>query len=172
MSVMTFASTMLKNLFKKPVTKNYPAEPAVYPARSRGHIEIDIEKCISCTLCATNCPSDAIKVDRKAGTWEINRFDCVACGYCVVKCPKGCLTMVPGYQTPGSEFNTVHFQRPAESMIKPAPKAAPAKPAVKAEAKPAADKPAAEAVRTEIKAAGEVKPAEDKPAEEASTGEA
>ena len=39
MAFMKFKSVVLKNLFSKPVTKNYPAEPAVYPERSRGHIE-------------------------------------------------------------------------------------------------------------------------------------
>ena len=98
--LMSFKNTVLKNLFSKPVTKNYPAEPAVYPKRSRGHIEINIEHCILCGLCSMNCPSRAITVDRKAGTWTINRFDCVQCGYCTEKCTKKCLSNVPGYQEP------------------------------------------------------------------------
>ena len=59
MALMNFKSTVLKNLFSKPVTRNYPAEPAVYPERSRGHVEITIEDCILCGLCAMNCPSRA-----------------------------------------------------------------------------------------------------------------
>ncbi|MBQ1457531.1 4Fe-4S dicluster domain-containing protein [Butyrivibrio fibrisolvens] len=114
MSIMTFKKSMLSNLFKKPVTTKYPFEPAVYPEGSRGHIEIEIEKCISCTLCAINCPSGAIKVDRVARTWEINRFDCIQCGYCTQKCPKKCLHMEAGYQTPGPEKNVAHYDRPPE----------------------------------------------------------
>ena len=91
MGIMSFKGTMLANLFKKPVTTKYPAEPIDFPEGSRGHIEIEIDKCISCTLCALNCPSGAIKVDRKARTWEINRMDCVQCGYCTMKCPKKCI---------------------------------------------------------------------------------
>ena len=41
--IMAFTWSTLKNLFSKPATKNYPAEPIKYPERSRGHIEIDIE---------------------------------------------------------------------------------------------------------------------------------
>lgn len=103
MSVMKFAPTMLKQLFKKPVTKNYPAEPIDYPEGSRGHIDIDIQQCISCGLCMINCPSAAIKVNKKDKTWTINRFDCVQCGLCVQVCPKKCLSLNPGYQTPGPE---------------------------------------------------------------------
>jgi len=112
---------MLSNLFKKPVTTKYPFEPAVYPEGSRGHIEIEIDKCISCTLCALNCPSGAIKVDRVARTWEINRFDCVQCGYCTIKCPKKCLHMVEGYQTPGPEKSVAHYDRPPEPEKPAAP---------------------------------------------------
>ena len=43
MAIMKFKNVVLKNLFSKPVTKNYPAEPAVYPERSRGHVEINID---------------------------------------------------------------------------------------------------------------------------------
>ena len=78
---------MLRQLFEKPVTKNYPAEPINYPEGSRGHIDIDIQQCISCGACMINCPPGAITVDRKNKTWTINRFDCVQCGYCTRVCP-------------------------------------------------------------------------------------
>lgn len=118
---MPFTGTMLKNLFSKPVTTEYPAKPAVYPARSRGHIDIDIEQCILCGLCSRNCPPRAITVDRGAGTWAINRFDCVQCSYCTQVCPKKCLTISPGYQTPGAEKKEAIYQKPAEKPVeKPA----------------------------------------------------
>lgn len=120
--IMAFTWSTLKNLFSKPATKNYPAEPIKYPERSRGHIEIDIEDCISCSMCARSCPTGAITVDRKELTWAINRFDCLACGYCVIKCPKKCLHLVPGYQTPEGEKKEVSFRRPAPA---PKPAAAP-----------------------------------------------
>ena len=103
MAIMKFASVAIKNLFSKPVTTTYPAEPAVYPERSRGHIEIDIQKCISCGACSINCPPGAITVDRQQKTWAINRMDCIQCGACTLKCPTKCLSIVPGYQTPGQE---------------------------------------------------------------------
>lgn len=110
--LMAFTWSTLKNLFSKPVTRNYPAEPINYPEGSRGHIEIEIDKCISCSLCAKNCPPGAIRVDKAAGTWTINRFDCIACGYCTMKCPKKCLHLVPGYQTPGTEKAEATYTRP------------------------------------------------------------
>lgn len=111
-NIMNFTGTMLKNLFSKPVTVNYPAKPAVYPERSRGHIEIDIESCVLCGLCAMNCPSGAIKVDRQGGTWSINRFDCVQCGYCAEKCNKKSLSIVPGYQEPMDQKSVYTLEKP------------------------------------------------------------
>ena len=112
--IMNFKGTVLKNLFSKPVTRNYPAEPAVYPERSRGHIEIDVEKCILCGLCSMNCPPRAITVDRKGRTWTINRFDCIQCGYWVEKCPKKCLSIVPRYQEPMPEKQVAVYEKPIE----------------------------------------------------------
>lgn len=102
-NIMNFSGTVLKNLFSRPVTKNYPAEPAVYPERSRGHIENDFDQCILCGLCMRNCPTGAITVEKNEGNWKINRFDCIQCGYCTLKCPKKCLSILPGYQEPGPE---------------------------------------------------------------------
>lgn len=111
--IMAFTWSTIRNLFKKPVTKNYPAEPAVYPERSRGHIEINIDKCISCGMCVRNCPPGALKVERPpAGTWTINRFDCIVCGYCVENCPPKCLSVVPGYQEPQDQKFEDTYTRP------------------------------------------------------------
>ena len=115
MAIMNFTKTVLKNLVHKPVTTAYPAKPAVYPERSRGHIEIDFDDCILCGLCKMNCPSGAITVDKANGLWKINRFDCIQCGYCTLKCPKKVLHIVPGYQEPmGGKFEEEHV-RPVEA---------------------------------------------------------
>lgn len=56
MAFMDFTRTALKNLFSKPATRQYPQVPREYPARSRGHVEIDMEACILCGLCSRKCP--------------------------------------------------------------------------------------------------------------------
>lgn len=120
MSLMDFTGFALKNLFSKPATKNYPAEPAVYPERSRGHIEIDIDDCIMCGMCQRKCPSDAITVDKATRTWSIERMGCVQCQNCVEGCPKKCLHIVPGYTAPSAEKTVDSFSQP---IPEPAPKA-------------------------------------------------
>ena len=111
---LPFAKTVLKNLFSKPATTAYPFVPKEYPARSRGHVEIHIDDCIMCGMCMRSCPPGAIEVKRAENTWTINRFDCVQCGYCTEVCPKKCLTINPGYQTPGAEKKEAVYEKPVE----------------------------------------------------------
>ena len=112
MAFMDFTRTALKNLFSKPATRQYPQVPREYPARSRGHVEIDMETCILCGLCSRKCPYRAITVDRAAGTWSIDRMGCVQCADCTTGCPKHCLQMQPGYTPPGPKKLVDVYQKP------------------------------------------------------------
>ncbi len=146
---MPFTKQVLKNLFSKPATTAYPFEPKVYPERTRGHVEINIEECILCGMCMRSCPPGAIEVKKPESLWTINRFDCIQCGYCVEKCPKKCLSLVPGYQTPGPQKETVTVEKPfdpeEEARKEAAKKAALEKAAAMKAAKEAEAAKAAEA---------------------------
>ncbi|MDP4120020.1 MAG: 4Fe-4S dicluster domain-containing protein [Bacillota bacterium] len=80
-------------MFKKPATLNYPVKPREYDPIVRGHIEIEIEKCIFCGMCQRKCPTGAIKVERAEKRWAIEPFDCIQCNNCAESCPKDCLHM-------------------------------------------------------------------------------
>ncbi len=47
--------------------------------------EVDEEKCIGCTVCAKNCPVDAISGSRKE-VHHIDQDKCIKCGLCYTKC--------------------------------------------------------------------------------------
>ena len=57
----------LKQVFKKPITQQYPEyKRPVYP-RFRGRHRLNLhenglEKCVGCSLCAAACPADCIRV--------------------------------------------------------------------------------------------------------------
>ena len=125
MNIMNFTKTVLENLFSKPATRRYPFAPREYPARTRGHIGIDIDKCIFCGICSKRCPTGAIEVSRSDRTWAIARFSCIQCGYCVEGCPKKCLSMLQSYPAPDAVKTTDIFTGPPA----PPPAAKPAAPA-------------------------------------------
>ncbi len=118
--MINFTKTALRNLFRKPATRNYPAVPREYPVRTRGSIGIDINTCIFCGLCSKKCPTSAIEVDRSAATWSIRRFGCIQCGACVEVCPKKCLVMQNAYTDPGAEKRVDLFTG-TPVPVKPAP---------------------------------------------------
>ena len=51
---------------------------------------IDETKCIGCTLCARNCPTEAIKGDKKV-PHVIDQSKCIKCGACYEKCKFGAI---------------------------------------------------------------------------------
>ncbi|HAN44417.1 MAG TPA: 4Fe-4S ferredoxin [Ruminococcaceae bacterium] len=123
MVLMAFTKTVLKNLFSKPATTQYPAKPCEYTPRTRGKIEIEIEKCIFCGMCQRKCPTGAIGVERAQKKWQIERFSCIQCGACVEVCPKKCLEMNNFYTSPADKKYTDAFVQPVQEA-KPEEKSA------------------------------------------------
>src|SRR5437868_12327189 len=95
----------LKQVFKKPITEQYPEyKRPVYP-RYRGRHRLNrhengLEKCVGCSLCAAACPADCIRVvpaentaenrvsagARYARIYDNNMSPCILCGYSVLAC--------------------------------------------------------------------------------------
>jgi len=100
MGVFTITKMIVKSLVKGPDTRRYPAVPAKKTPLTRGHLIVEIEKCIYCGLCSMHCPADAIIVTKAERTWHIDRFKCIVCGGCTEYCPKDCLHLLPEYLAP------------------------------------------------------------------------
>ena len=119
-----FIPVVLKNVFSKPATRNYPFVKRATYDKQKGHIGIDIDACIFCGMCGRKCPIGAIKVDRAQRSWSIDRFKCIMCGACSESCPKKCLNIAPEYTSPANVKSSDTFiGKPAPA---PAPKTAPA----------------------------------------------
>ena len=122
MANLKIGNMIMRSLGQKPATLMYPVIPREWKERTRGRIEIEIDTCIFCGICARKCPADAIKVEREAKSWTIERMGCIQCSSCVEACPKDCLLNVAGYTTPDTEKLVDTFIKEADP---PAEEAAP-----------------------------------------------
>lgn len=96
-----------KNMFKPPVTLQYPEERPEIPPGYRGVPTLvkdpnGREKCVSCQLCEFVCPPKAIRikpgeiavesetahVEKAPEAFDINMIRCIYCGLCQEVCPE------------------------------------------------------------------------------------
>ncbi|NDJ84469.1 MAG: 4Fe-4S dicluster domain-containing protein [Chloroflexi bacterium] len=94
----TMFSDIVSSLLRRPITELYPVERRATPDRLRGQLHWDWEACTGCSLCAKECPAqavDLIVIDKKAKQFAMRYHTdrCIYCAQCVVNCRFGCLEM-------------------------------------------------------------------------------
>ena len=98
---MEMLKNVLRNTFRKPVTRLYPFEKYEPFEGSRGHLENDPDRCTYCSVCEKRCPTGAITVKRKPDkSWTLRPHQCILCGYCLEVCPKKSLSMNKKHRAP------------------------------------------------------------------------
>lgn len=124
------------NLFKKAATHRYPEEPVDVAETFRGKQVLNIENCIGCTLCARDCPAQAIDfimVDGKKRP-RIHLDRCVFCYQCADTCPRNVFQKSKVFELATTDKSTLVVQ-PPQPTVKP--EQAPASPSA------SSDKPSA-----------------------------
>lgn len=128
----------LENMFRKPVTENYPDEPVHFQARYRGiHVlqrdEEGLEKCVGCFLCAAACPANCIYIEaaentetrrisageRYASVYNIDYSRCIFCGYCVEACPTDAITHGHGFELATYDVSALIYRK--DQLLKDQP---------------------------------------------------
>jgi NADH-quinone oxidoreductase subunit I/NAD(P)H-quinone oxidoreductase subunit I len=128
-------------LLRKPFTIQYPDRTekpvvAMLPERSRGILEVDVEVCTGCTMCAKQCPIDCIHIevvkDEETKQRMIKRFDidvakCMYCGLCVEACPASGLRHSHEFEGAVGDVRRLmlHFVEKPLPVSKPAKKGEP-----------------------------------------------
>jgi len=86
--LLNTASEVMGELHKSPQGREELSEPDRKPL---SYPLVDSALCTGCGLCADNCPSGAISVNRTA---VINDSLCTGCRKCFDVCPRGAITFV------------------------------------------------------------------------------
>jgi formate hydrogenlyase subunit 6/NADH:ubiquinone oxidoreductase subunit I len=84
---MNLLPEAVRRLFSRPSTRRYPKQKPLLPEGFRGKVEWDREACTFCMLCATNCPVNAITINKENKIWAIDNGKCIFCGKCHDVCP-------------------------------------------------------------------------------------
>ncbi|WP_317163571.1 4Fe-4S dicluster domain-containing protein [Mucilaginibacter aquatilis] len=109
------AKNYFAELENKTNTIQYPKQQLPIPEVGRYQLDVEIDDCIVCDLCAKICPVDCIDIksikatsaygqtsdgSKKmlyAETFDIDMAKCLYCGLCTVVCPTECITMTNQY---------------------------------------------------------------------------
>jgi len=86
---------LLKNLFKKPMTLQFPYEVLPELGGYRGRHMLDLEKCAGCFICAMVCPNKAIfPVEFQGRKYpRVDLGKCCFCQLCEEYCPQNAIKL-------------------------------------------------------------------------------
>ncbi len=116
----------LKQLFAKPITRQYPQEKPDIKLGFRGQHalvrdqETGKSKCIACMRCVTVCPSRCIQVrfskDKDKGcrvvkSYQIEALRCIYCGFCVEVCPVNAIVLTEIYEYAAYDRESIFFDQ-------------------------------------------------------------
>lgn len=92
MKIAPFLPELLRHLFKKPATVDYPFKKLEVPKDFRGTPFLRPELCIVCRACERDCPAEAIEISTlsdadKKFRMIIHNDRCIHCAQCVDSCP-------------------------------------------------------------------------------------
>ncbi len=120
----------LRNIFRKPVTLEYPEVRPTLPQGYRGIPTLvkdpeGREKCVSCQLCEFVCPPKAIRitpgaiaensahehVEKAPKAFDINMLRCIYCGLCQEVCPEEAIFLQDVYSLSGLSREALIFNK-------------------------------------------------------------
>ncbi|GAA4921397.1 4Fe-4S binding protein [Mucilaginibacter defluvii] len=109
-------------------TIQYPKQQLPVPEVGRYQLDVEMDDCIVCDLCAKICPVDCIDIESIKATeaigqtsdgttkrlyaakFDIDMAKCMYCGLCTVVCPTECITMTNTYDRTVFELSDLIYE--------------------------------------------------------------
>lgn len=110
-------------------TIQYPAQQLPTPEVGRYQLDVEIDDCIVCDLCAKICPVDCIDIESIKSTegsigetsdgskkllyaakFDIDMAKCMYCGLCTIVCPTECIVMTNQYDRTVFELKDLNYE--------------------------------------------------------------
>ncbi|PAW94957.1 4Fe-4S ferredoxin [Mucilaginibacter sp. MD40] len=120
------------NYFKLQESTNtiqYPKQALPVPEVGRYQLDVEIDDCIVCDLCAKICPVNCIDIESIKSTqgvigetsdgskkmlyaakFDIDMAKCMYCGLCTIVCPTECITMTNQYDRTVFDLGQLTYQ--------------------------------------------------------------
>ena len=109
-------------------TIQYPHQKLPVPEVGRYQLDVEMDDCIVCDLCAKVCPVDCIDIEAIKATeaigqtsdgttkrlyaakFDIDMAKCMYCGLCTVVCPTECIVMTNHYDKSVVELKDLTYE--------------------------------------------------------------
>ena len=122
------ANNYFVNLEKGTNTIQYPKQQLPVPEVGRYQLDVEIDDCIVCDLCAKICPVDCISIESikatelightsdgspkriHAAKFDIDMAKCMYCGLCTIVCPTECIVMTNQYDKTVFELKDLNYE--------------------------------------------------------------
>jgi NADH-quinone oxidoreductase subunit I len=109
-------------------TIQYPHQQLAVPEVGRYQLDVEIDDCIVCDLCAKVCPVDCIDIEAIKATeaigqtsdgttkrlyaakFDIDMAKCMYCGLCTIVCPTECIVMTNTYDRSVFELSDLTYK--------------------------------------------------------------
>ena len=109
-------------------TIQYPKQQLPVPEVGRYQLDVEIDDCIVCDLCAKICPVDCIDIEAIKATeaigqtsdgttkrlyaakFDIDMAKCMYCGLCTIVCPTECIVMTNQYDRSVFELKDLNYE--------------------------------------------------------------
>ncbi|RUM38842.1 MAG: NADH-quinone oxidoreductase subunit NuoI [Desulfobulbus sp.] len=124
--IMQGMAFTLRQLFAKPITRQYPQEKPDIKLGFRGQHalvrdkETGQSKCVACMRCVTVCPSRCIHIrfhededngSRVVDSYDIEALRCVYCGFCEEVCPVNAVVLTEIFEYAAYDRESIFFDQ-------------------------------------------------------------